>query len=104
LSEIAVVKAGDLPIQPTDPKVCIDLILCHPEPDFLYVAPSMSACAAFSKESRMRIANAINLDRKSGGAYPDFLFATLERPACAVFCKENRMEFATPPTLTGNPG
>jgi hypothetical protein len=52
----------------------------------------------------MRIANAINLDRKSGGAYPDFLFATVERPVCAVFCKENRMEFATPPTLTGNPG
>ena len=31
--------------------------LSHPDPDFLYVAPSMTACAAFSKESRMRFAN-----------------------------------------------
>jgi hypothetical protein len=32
--------------------------LCHPDPDFLHVASSMTACAAFSKESRMRRANA----------------------------------------------
>jgi hypothetical protein len=44
--------------------------LCHPDPDFLYVAPSMTACAAFSKESRMRFANANELHRKSGGAKP----------------------------------
>src|SRR5271156_2790666 len=42
--------------------------LCHPDPDFLYVAPSMTACAAFSKESRMRFASANELHRKSGGA------------------------------------
>ena len=28
------------------------------DPDFLYVAPSMAACAAFIKENRMRFANA----------------------------------------------
>jgi len=44
--------------------------LCHPDPDFLYVAPSITACAAFSKESRMRFANANELHRKSGGAQP----------------------------------
>jgi len=44
--------------------------LCHPDPDFLYVAPSTIACAAFSKESRMRSANAVNVHRKSGGAKP----------------------------------
>jgi hypothetical protein len=26
------------------------------DPDFLYLAPDMTACAAFSKESRMRFA------------------------------------------------
>ena len=36
-------------------------------PDFLHEAPNRFACAAFGKESRMRFANAINLDRKSGG-------------------------------------
>jgi hypothetical protein len=36
-------------------------------PDFLYVAPSTTACAAFSKESRMKFANANELHRKSGG-------------------------------------
>jgi hypothetical protein len=28
----------------------------------------MAACAAFRKESRMKVANATNLHRKSGGA------------------------------------
>jgi hypothetical protein len=28
--------------------------LCHPDPDFLYVAPSKTACAVFSKENRTR--------------------------------------------------
>jgi hypothetical protein len=37
------------------------------DPDFLYAAPEMTACAAFSKESRMRFANATKLLRKSGG-------------------------------------
>jgi hypothetical protein len=44
--------------------------LCHPDPDFLHVAPSKTACAAFSKKSRMRFANANKLHRKSGGAKP----------------------------------
>jgi hypothetical protein len=38
--------------------------------DFLYVAPSKTACAAFSKESRMKFANATKPHRKSGGAAP----------------------------------
>jgi hypothetical protein len=33
--------------------------LCHPDPDFLYEAPSMTACVAFSKESRMRFATSV---------------------------------------------
>jgi hypothetical protein len=37
------------------------------DPDFLYAAPDMTACAAFSKESRMKFANATKLHRKSGG-------------------------------------
>jgi hypothetical protein len=35
-------------------------------PDFLHEAPNRFACAAFSKESRMKLANANKLDRKSG--------------------------------------
>jgi len=44
------------------------------DPDFLYAAPDTTACAAFSKESRMKFANATELDRKSGGSPPK-LFA-----------------------------
>ena len=36
-------------------------------PDFLHEAPKKFACAAFSKESRMKFAYANKLDRKSGG-------------------------------------
>jgi hypothetical protein len=43
------------------------------DPDFLYAALDMTACAAFSKESRMRFANATKLHRKSGGS-PSFFF------------------------------
>ena len=39
-----------------------------PDPDFLYVVPSKTACAAFSKESRMKFASASKIRRKSGGA------------------------------------
>jgi hypothetical protein len=35
-------------------------------PDFLHGAPPTPACAAFIKESRMKFANAIRLNRKSG--------------------------------------
>jgi hypothetical protein len=44
------------------------------DPDFLYAASDMTACAAFSKESRMRFANATKLHRKSGGS-PSFFFS-----------------------------
>jgi hypothetical protein len=37
------------------------------DPDFLYAAPDTTACAAFSKESRMKFANATKFHRKSGG-------------------------------------
>ena len=40
------------------------------DPDFLYAAPDMTACAAFSKESRVKFANATKLHRKSGGSPP----------------------------------
>ena len=39
-----------------------------PDPDFLYVAPSKAACATFRKESRMKLASAAKVHRKSGGA------------------------------------
>jgi hypothetical protein len=38
------------------------------DPDFLYATPDRSECAAFSKESRMKFANANKLDRKSRGS------------------------------------
>ncbi len=44
------------------------------DPDFLYGAPDMTAFAAFSKESRMRFANATKLHRKSGGS-PSIFFS-----------------------------
>jgi hypothetical protein len=37
------------------------------DPDFLYAAPDMTACAAFCKESRMKFANTTKLHRKSEG-------------------------------------
>jgi hypothetical protein len=62
------VKPRDLqfPPQSTNADRSDNPPLCHPDPDFLYVARSMTACAAFSKESRMRFANANKLHRKSG--------------------------------------
>src|SRR6202000_1775337 len=52
---------------------------CHPDrsvPGFPATRHSpASTCAAFSKESRMKFANATNLDRKSGVAqWRDLLF------------------------------
>ena len=40
----------------------------HDAPYFLYAALDTTACAAFIKESRMQIAIANQLHRKSGGA------------------------------------
>jgi prolipoprotein diacylglyceryltransferase len=39
---------------------------CARRPDFLYVALDTTACAAFIKESRMKLDNATKLHRKSG--------------------------------------
>jgi hypothetical protein len=36
------------------------------DPDFLYAASDTTACVAFFKESRMKLANATELNRKSG--------------------------------------
>jgi hypothetical protein len=35
-------------------------------PDFLYAAPACAACAAFIKESGMKLDGSIKLNRKSG--------------------------------------
>ncbi len=37
------------------------------DPDFLYAAPPMFACAVFCKESRMEFLDSIKPHRKSGG-------------------------------------
>jgi hypothetical protein len=67
----------------TAAKVNAALPFCHPDPDFLYVAPFMTACAAFSRESRMRFADANELHRKSGGAQSRDL-------QCAPLCEGTR--------------
>jgi ferredoxin len=53
---------------------------CEADPNFLYAAPDTTASAAFIKESRMKFANANQLQRKSGeaGAYPP----VVDRNAC----------------------
>ncbi len=43
---------------------CIQIVNC--DPDFLYMARSMAAYAAFIKKSRMRFAKRHKLHRKSG--------------------------------------
>jgi hypothetical protein len=45
-------------------------LLCHPERTRIscHAAPDKTACAPFSKERRMKFANATNFDRKSGEA------------------------------------
>jgi hypothetical protein len=53
-----------------------------PDLDFLYLVASKTACAAFSKESRMRFANANELHRKSGGAQPRDLQCALPERNC----------------------
>ena len=57
---------------------------CHPdrsEPEFPATRHSSTAtCAAFSKESRMKFANATQFDRKSGVAQRrDLQFAFMEK-------------------------
>jgi hypothetical protein len=54
----------------------------------------MTAYAAFSKESRMRFANANQLHRKSGGANSGFPTTPLsETTTYAAFFEESRMIF-----------
>jgi hypothetical protein len=55
------------------------------DPNFLYVASSMTACAAFSEESRMRLANAPEVNRKSGGPEADFEKMGLSAEAVSRF-------------------
>jgi hypothetical protein len=63
-------------------------------PDFLYVAPPMIACAAFSKESRMRLANANKPNRNQGNSVSSaFFWAEIptiisSRSADPLFTKE----------------
>ena len=51
-------------------RFCVHGLKTMGDLDFLYAAPDMTACAAFSKESRKRPANATKLHRKSGEALP----------------------------------
>jgi hypothetical protein len=44
------------------------------DPDFPYAVSDMTACAAFSKESGMRFANATNSTGNPGEAPSSFLF------------------------------
>ncbi len=55
-------------------RFCVHGLKTMGDLDFLYAAPDMTACAAFSKESRKRPANATKLHRKSGGS-PSFFFS-----------------------------
>jgi hypothetical protein len=48
-------------------------------PDFLYVAPTRSARAAFSKESRMKFASAAKVRRKSAEAVGAALYRGLPK-------------------------
>jgi hypothetical protein len=50
------------------------------DPDFLYAALDRTACAAFSKESRMKCIEADTLHRKSGGSPSKALIPTI-RPS-----------------------
>ncbi len=72
--------------------------LCHPDPDFLYVAPSTTACAAFGRESRIRFANANKLHRKSGGAQPRDLQFSLPTTLLEVIFRRSAAEETAVPT------
>jgi hypothetical protein len=48
------------------------------DPDFLYAAPPVFACAAFIEESRMKFLNSSKPLRKSGGS-PSIVFAITTR-------------------------
>jgi hypothetical protein len=71
-------------------------------PDFLYAAPASTACAAFIKESRMKLVAPSTFHRKIRG-YADFLYAAPASTACAAFIKQSRMKLVAHPPFTGNP-
>ena len=83
------------------------------DPDFLYAAPDMTACAAFSKESRMKFANATKLHRKSGGS-PSFFFPvvgvdggeSIGKTSCSTHVRESPRTWGTrpEPALSGVEG
>jgi hypothetical protein len=54
------------------------------DPDFLYAALDATAYAAFSKESRMKCAEATKLHRKSGGS-PTKAFSKSSSSGCYIF-------------------
>jgi len=64
------------------------------DPDFLYVAPSKTACAAFSKESRMKFASAAKVHRKPGSAVGAALRRDAER--FELYRSANQLGFAIP--------
>jgi hypothetical protein len=65
--------------------------LCHPDrtADSCSAVPDVFACAAFCKESRMKLVNAIELDRNPGGQRRDL--------RCAFTANEG------PPSELANP-
>src|SRR5271154_6885097 len=54
----------------TAAQVNAGLPFCHPDPDFLYVAPSTTACAACMKERGRRSAIGNKLRGNAGGGQP----------------------------------
>ena len=66
------------------------------DPDFLHAAPDKTACAAFSKESRMKLANATKPHRKSGGSPP--------QPFANQSAKSNRNISFSAQVRFGEPG
>jgi hypothetical protein len=51
------------------------------DPDFLYAAPDMFACAAFCKESRMKFLDSTKPHRKSGEAQPLLAVVSATEPS-----------------------
>ena len=62
------------------------------DPDFLYAAMETTACAAFIKESRMKFANATNINRKSGVAeWRDLRFPVAPQKATGPGLRPSRL-------------
>ena len=65
------------------------------DPDFLYAAPPVFACAAFCKESRMKFLDSTKLHRKPGGS-PTIVLRWRRRTACGFL---TRNKFSIKPRL-----